>query len=64
MTGAREAVAITVMVLGVALLIATALIDLPGLRRQRVKAAKITAACYVVSFAAILGGAWLLAQPH
>lgn len=59
MNDVREAVGTTVMVLGVALLIATALVDLPGLRPQRGGAAWLAAACYVVAFAAILGGAWV-----
>ena len=59
MSSAGEAVGLVVMVLGVAVLGATALIDLPGLRPQRGGAAWIAAACYAVAFAAILGGAWV-----
>lgn len=59
MSDVREAVGIVVMVVGVALLIVTALVDLPGLRPQRGAAARMAAVCYVVAFAAMLGGGWL-----
>ena len=57
------AVGLTAMVLGVGLLIATALVDLPGMRPQRGGAARIAAVSYLVAFAAILGGSWLAARP-
>lgn len=63
-SAARQVVGITVMVLGVALLIATSLVDIPGLRQGRTRdAGRISAACYAAAFAAILGGGWLSAQP-
>lgn len=59
----RQAVGIALMVLGVALLIATALVDIPGLRQGRTRSAgRIAAACYAAAFAAIIGGGWLSAQ--
>ncbi len=60
---ARQGVGIAVMVLGVALLIATALVDLPGLGHGRSgRVARTAAALCAASFAAIVGGAWLSAQ--
>ena len=61
MIGAGEAVGLTAMVLGVALLMATALVDLPGLRQRNASAVAV-GACYVAAFAAIVGGASLLGR--
>lgn len=63
MSSTRQAVGITLMVLGVALLILTTLVHLPGRRLPTRHEDKLIAVGYLASFTAMLGGAWISAQP-